>query len=88
VVVDVRPYVCDVAVEAAVSVKVAPAVPPTWPEPGRTAETPLLTVIVAAVARSTVVELIVLVTDEDKSPEPVAVTTVVVAVAVESASSK
>ena len=77
-----RPYVCEVAVVAAVSVNAAPVVPPTWPEPGRTAETPLLTEIDAAAARRTDVELTVLVTAEDSSPEPVAVITEVTAVAV------
>jgi len=83
-----RPYVCDVAVDAAVSVNAAPVVPPTCDEPGRTAETPLLTEIDAAAARRTDVDEIVLVTAEDNSPEPVAVTTVVVAVAVTSVNMK
>ena len=87
-VVALMPYVCDVAVVAAVSVNVAPAVPPKCPEPGRTAETPLLTVIEAPAASRTVVEETVLVTDGDKSPEPVAVTTVVVAVVVTSVNMK
>jgi hypothetical protein len=80
--------VCEVADVVEVSVNVAPAVPPTFPDPGRTASTPLLTVIAADAARRTVVELTVLVTDGDRRPEPVAVTTVVVAVAVESVNLK
>ena len=76
-----RPYVCEVAVVAAVSVNDAPAVQPTCHEPGRTAATPLLTEIEAAAASITVVEEIVLVTEAERRPEPVAVTTVVVAAA-------
>jgi len=74
--------VCDVAVVAAVSAQVAVAfaAQPTCPEPGRTAETPLLIVTAPdEVASTTVVELTVLVIAEDNVPLPVAVTTVVVA---------
>jgi hypothetical protein len=76
------PYVCDVAVVAAVSehVAVAFAAQPTCPEPGRTAETPLLMVTAPEDAASTtVVELTVPMMAEDNVPLPVAVTTVVVA---------
>jgi hypothetical protein len=84
------PYVCDVAVVAALSVY-GDALPtkPTCPEPGRTAETPLLSVIAEAAASRVVVELTVLRTPADASrPEPVAVTTVVEAVAVVSTNLK
>jgi hypothetical protein len=90
------PYECEVAVVAAVSTQAAEALAaqPTCPEPGRvtakpvTASRPLLTRIDAADASRTVAEDTVLVTEGDSRPVPVAVTTVVVAVAVESANLK
>jgi hypothetical protein len=91
VVVD-SPYECEVAVVAATSdIAVVEVVtpPPVCPEPGRTAATPLLTVIDAADASRTVAEDTVLVTEGESRPVPVAVTTVVVAaVDVESANLK
>jgi hypothetical protein len=86
------PYVCDVAVVAATSdIAVVEVVtpPPVCPEPGRTAATPLLIVIAVAAAKSVVVDEIVLKTPaEVNRPEPLAVTTVTLAVAFASANLK
>jgi hypothetical protein len=89
------PYVCDVAVVAAVSAHVAEALTaqPTCPEPGRVnatpaVSTPLLIRIDAAAANRTVVELTVLVIEEDSVPLPVAVTITVLAVAFSSSNLK
>jgi hypothetical protein len=84
--------VCDVeVVDAASDIVVVEVVtpPPVCPEPGRTAATPLLTVIAEAAASRTVVELTVLNTPaEVRRPDPEAVTTVVFAVAVVSVNLK
>ena len=69
---------CEVAEVAAVSLNDAEAVAPTCPDPGRTASTPLLTVIDAPIASRVVVELTVAVIEEDSVPLPVAVTTTVI----------